>query len=551
MGHIGQTLKRVYLYTAATFALLFTAAITIIFLNTMLNAAGMLSYYVEYGGQVNTYGVPPGSQQIEQIVILFVITVVLVGGLFGGGHYWLIRRDARSDPGADAGVVRHLFLNGLMALAALVGVPAGLFALSSIDQTLGTHDPAIALAFVLVAAAVFVFAFLERGQVAPAGRAAPVIRQIQEDGMQAILLVIASVFCYIAITSTFQYILVTNHLATQFAGCINFLEGPDIPDQCPPLPLLSPILAALFAIAAWGVYVRLGLWSRRAVLQRVLWYAAFGYGLVWLLYGVAQGLYTAAAPLFGDASAWQEALDGSLAFVAELLTGLLISVPYALWLHRLAQREPRLRESMRQGMLAIPAALSAVFFLTGLSMLLGGLVEKAVPAGNPPGADSWAGEVGILVAGLGYPVLWVWLRRISDPARGGPIVPRRVYVLVLLAGTAIGALVAAVFMVYQIVASALGLASANAQLARQSAVILVVLGALALSHLWQLRADLRVIHARPPAAKPEPSQAAAPADQAAAPASAPETLESILQQVAAGALDPASAAARIRGLAKL
>lgn len=551
MGHIGQTLKRVYLYTAATFALLFTAAITIIFLYTLLNAAGMLPQFINSDGSIGYTYSPPDSQTVEQIVVLFVITVVLVGGLFGGGHYWLIRRDARSDPGSDAGVVRHLFLNGLMALAALFGVPYGISALNSIDQTVGFHDPATALAFVLVAAAVFAFVFLERGRAAPAGRAAPIIRQIQEDGVQAILLIIASVFVYIAITSLFRYAF-TNTGAVQPPECFQF-SGPGGPTTvpCAPLPLLSPILAALFAIAAWVFYVWLGHWSRGAVLKRILWYAAFGYGLVWLLYGVAQGIYTATSPLFGDASAWQEALDGSLAFVAELLTGLLIATPYALWLRRLAQREPRLREASWQGVLAVPAALSAVFFLTGLSMLLGGLVEQVV-GGNPPDAQGWATAVGILVAGLGYPVLWVWLRRISNPARSGPIVPRRVYVLVILAGTAIGALIAAVFMVYQIVAGVLGLASANAQLARQSAVILVVLGALALYHLWQLRADLRVIHARLPAAKPEPSQAVAtPVDQTAAPASAPETLESILQQVAAGALDPASAAARIRGLTKL
>ncbi|HEY7356210.1 MAG TPA: hypothetical protein VH590_07075, partial [Ktedonobacterales bacterium] len=286
---MGQTLKRVYLYTAATFALLFTAAITIIFLNTMLNAAGMLAYYVNFDGSVNTYGVPPDSQQVEQVVILFVITVVLVGGLFGGGHYWLIRRDARSDPGADAGVVRHLFLNGLMALAALVGVPTTLSFLGGVDQAEGSHDLASSLSFALVAGLVFLYIFLERRQVNPAGRAAPIIRQIQEDGVQGILLIIASAFFYGGLTSVFEYLLVTNHLATQFEGCINFLEGPSVPDQCPPLPLFSPILTALFAIAAWGGYVWLGNWSRRAVLQRVLWYAAFGFGLIWLLYGVAQG----------------------------------------------------------------------------------------------------------------------------------------------------------------------------------------------------------------------------------------------------------------------
>ena len=122
----------------------------------------------------------------------------------------------------------------------------------------------------------------------------------------------------------------------------------------------------------------------------------------------------------------------------------------------------------------------------------------------------------MLVAGLGYPFLWLALARSSNPARGGPTIPRRVYVLVVLAGTAIGALIAAVFMVYQTVASALGLASADPLIARRSAVILVVLGAMALYHLWVLRADLRVSHAQA-AAQPVPApvvaQAGAPQEE--------------------------------------
>ncbi|HLV97399.1 MAG TPA: hypothetical protein VKT82_01870 [Ktedonobacterales bacterium] len=546
-----QTLKRVYLYTAATFALLFTASITIILLNTLLNQAGMLPYYVDYDGTVNTEGIAPNSQQVTQVVILFIITVVLVGLLFGGGHYWLIRRDAHSDPNADGGVVRHLFLNALLALAALVGVPTTLAFLGGIDETEGSHDPALGLSFALVSGLVFLYIYLERRRADPIGRAAPIIRQIQEDAVQGILLIIASGVVFSGITSIIHSALV-NANAVPSPQCEQFSGGGPTSIPCPPLPLLSPILTSLAAIAAWGGYVWLAAWSRGAVLLRVLWYAALGYGLIWLLYGVAQGVYTAVAPLFGDSTAWQDELNSSLPFIGQLLVGLLITVPYALWLQRLAAREPRLRAAVQQGLLAIPSALSAAFFLAGIILLVMGLVERVVPAGNPPDANGWATAVGVLVAGVLYPYFWLRLWRVSDPAQSGPTIPRRIYVLVVLAGSAIGALIAAVFMVYQIVASALSLTSANPQLARQSAVIFVVLGAMALYHLWQLRADLRVIHARTPAAPPVPTaaEAATLPGQPAAPSDA-ETLEAILQRVYVGALDPASAAARIRGLSKL
>lgn len=553
-----QTLKRIYLYTAATFALLFTAALTIILLNTLLNLAGMLRYESDYSGSIYYTAAPPDSQQVETIVILFVITVVLVAALFGGLHYWFIRRDARSDPGADGGAVRHLFLNALLALATLVGVPAVLFALADIDQTPGVHDTALALSFALVAALVFLYIYLERRRVDPAGKAALIIRQIQENLVQAILLVIASIILFLGITSIFHYAFVTAHVVTP-PECYSFSSGLTV--SCPPPPLLSPILTSIFAIAAWGLYAWIGAWSRGAVLQRIVWYAALGYGVVWLLYGVAQAIYTAAAPLFGDANAWQEALDGSLLFVGTIITGGLITWVYVMWLQRLAARVPRLQELVPQGLLGVPAALSAIFFLAGVILLLNGVVEQIVPGGAPPTADGWAGAIGTLIAGIMYPILWAFLRQRSNPALGGPTVPRRIFVLALLAGTAIGALIAAVFLIYQLVVGVLGLPSANAVAARQSAVILLVLGVVALYHVWQLRADLRVIHARAAAAAqaaptPAPAAPGTPAEAEAptvtlAPAAEPETLEAILQQVAGGTLDPASAAARIRALAKL
>lgn len=556
-----QTLKRVYLYTAATFALLFTAALTVTMLNTILNLAGMVPYYANSDGTIQSIGGIPDSQQVETTVILFVITVVLVGALFGGLHYWLIRRDARSDPAADGGAVRHLFLNALLALAALVGVPTALFALADIDQAAGVHDTAVALSFALVSAVVFVYVYLERRRVDPAGKAALIIRQLQENLVQVILLVIASVILFLGITSIFHYAFVTGHVVTP-PECFSFSDfNGSQTVSCPPPPLLSPILTTIFAIAAWGLYVWIGAWSRGAVLQRIVWYAALGYGVVWLLYGFAQAIYTAVAPLFGDGNAWQEALDGSLLFVGAIITGGLITWVYVRWLQRLAARTPRLQELAPQGLLAVPAALSAIFFLTGIILLLNGLVEQVVPDGTPFTADGWAQAVGIAVAGVMYPILWVSLRRRSDPALGGPTVPRRIYVLVLLAGTAIGALIAAVFLIYQIIVGVLGLPSANANAARVSAVILLVLGVTALYHLWQLRADLRVIHARTPAAaQAAPALASAvvsvPTDAEVSTitlpsAAEPDTLEAILQQVAGGALDTVSAATRIRSLAKL
>jgi hypothetical protein len=552
-----HTLKRIYLYTAATFALLFTAGVTINLLINLFYLAGLLPRTTfDDGGYTPP---PPSSQDIEQSVVLFFVTALLVGAIFGGGHYWLIRRDARSDPGADGGPTRHVFLNGLLALAALVGVPTALAALAGIDQSTGYIDTAIPLSFALVSGLVFLLVFLERARVQPAGRAAVLIRQIHEDGVQAVLLVIASVTLVSAVSAFIHWALVQTNVVQPVCFPL-FGEGPAASASATfcSTPIISPLLEVVFILAAWGGYVWLGAWSRGRVLQRILWFAALGYGLVWLLAGIALAFYTGLAVLYGAPGAWQQSLDDSLPFVGTLLTSVLIIVPYLLWIQWLAAQKPDFRRTILQGLLALSAAVSISFFLVGLILTLEGVVEQLVPAGSTLDAKGWATAMGMLIAGLGYPFLWWRLRRESDPAQEGPMIPRRVYVLAVLAATAIGAIIAAVIITYQIVALLLGLPFADVLTARRGGVILLVLGAMALSHLWQLRADLRAIHARAaaqPAPKPEPG-AGAPQEAAALPMGAPasgtpETLESILRAVAAGALDPAAAAARIRRLPAL
>jgi hypothetical protein len=568
-----HTLKRVYLYTAATFALLITAGFTINLLITLFHAAGLLPQTTYYNGSgiVTQTTPPPSAQAITDSVVYFIVVVVLVGLAFGGSHYWLIRRDACDDPQADAGATRHIFLNGLMALSTLIAVPTGLTALSDIDQTYGSYDVAIPLSFALVFTLVFMLVALERARVKLTGRAATLIRQIHESVLQGILVIFVSFTLYGALAVLIRWPLWANNLAV--GDCNGLVYGPAsvISTTCP-LPILGTVLQAVLALAVWAVYVWLGRGYWGAVLQRVLWYAALGLGIILLLAGAQQGFDIGFGVLFGVDNVWQNALSGGLTFISVLLTGILIALPYLFWLRRQAAQTPALRPAIPQGMLAILAAISAGFFLTGAVAVVDGLLEQVTPAGHPLQPDGWAAAVSILVTGLGYLPFWLVLRRMSDPAQGGPIIPRRAYVLVLLLMTAIPALIAAVVLVFQLVAIPLKLDLASQQTARYAGAALVVLGVVALYHLLRLRRDLRLIRARaaaevqakaaqvsvgaPLVKEPGPSVEAAGDSTAASlvskPASAAqETLEDILRQVAAGALDPTAAAARIRGLPTL
>lgn len=66
-----HTLKRVYLYTAATIALLITAGFAIYLLITLFHAAGLLSQdtYYDGSGIVTQTAPPPSAQAITDSVV--------------------------------------------------------------------------------------------------------------------------------------------------------------------------------------------------------------------------------------------------------------------------------------------------------------------------------------------------------------------------------------------------------------------------------------------------------------------------------------------------
>jgi hypothetical protein len=560
-NHMAQTFKRIYLYIAATVALLITAFVAVNLLGDLFRLAGLGEQYPP-----DVTGLPPtpSSATITLDLLFFGIVFVVIGLGFGGVHYWLIRRDARADPGALGGATRHVFVNGLMALSTLIVVPNALTVLSRLGQAnLYFTDSGGPLAFAVVFALVFLLVEWERRRAQPVGRAASLMRKIHENLLQGILLIIASFFVYYAIKEVVEYVLVQNGTLAvdcNFPTPLSVCEAPSLP---------GPLAQALFAIAAWGLYVWLGFWDQRSRLRWVLRFVAFGVGIIWLLVGLASLVNTVAGSALGVSDAWQTSLASDLPFIGELLTGTLIALPYFLWIRRVGRVSPEVATASNQGLLAVPAGLSAGLFLAGLALVLSGLVEKIIPGGQPPDAQGWATALAFLVAGLGYLPLWLALRRASDPAQAGPVIPRRVYVLILLAGTAIAAVGLFVTSLYQFLAESLGIGQGNDLLARQTLVAALVTGVTALYHLWQLRVDLRLLHARQAAA-----QSAAPAGVAAGPGAAQvsqpaglgqtsgpitlpspngagETLEGILGEVAAGVLQPAAAAARIRALPTL
>ncbi len=437
-----------------------------------------------------------------------------------------------------------------MAASALIAVPNAITVLGRVGQTDSCcYNNADSLAWAVMFALVFLYVEWERRKVQPVGRAATLMRQIHENVLQGLLLIIASPFVFYALTETVQYVLV------QSGALLVDCNSPSRFNLCETPVVLGPALAALFAIASWGLYVWLGLWDQQSVLRWIVRFVMYAYGVGWLLVGLVVLVQTLVESALGVPDTWQSAQRDGLPFVGELVTGALIAVPYFFWIRRVSSGLPKVAQSSQQGLLAVPAGLSAGPFLAGLAQLLSGLLEQLLPGGSPLSREGWAMGWALLVAGLGYLPLWLGLRRASDPALGGPVVPRRVYVLVLLAGTAIAAVGLVVTALYQFLAEALGIGSGDTLLARQALVAALVTGVTALYHLWRLRADLRGLHARQAAALPAlpavAEEVQAPEVPVAPSPNGAETLESILNQVATGTLEPAAAASRIRALPKL
>src|SRR5579859_4095439 len=142
----------------------------------------------------------PTGADITQAMILFAVTVVVVGA-FGGLHYWLIRRDSAGDPHINESGVRAFTLNVAEGVAILIAVSAGM---SSLSQLGGYYSPNIStpLAGALATAALALALEWERRRATPTHGAALIFERLRRHGVPLILLASALPAIYTAIENT-------------------------------------------------------------------------------------------------------------------------------------------------------------------------------------------------------------------------------------------------------------------------------------------------------------------------------------------------------------
>ncbi len=168
-------LYRVYLYVVYIAMLIFAAFGLGVFLQTVL---------------AQTILRDPSNALNSSIVIqsdTLAAVSLLIAGLVGGLHYWLIRRDMHSDHMARGGAVRAFFLNFVEFQTLPLAVGVGAVTIAAFGQSPGGSGTT---AFTISSLALWAWLDWERRRTQPNPGAAIVFQRIHLYGAQLILLFI-------------------------------------------------------------------------------------------------------------------------------------------------------------------------------------------------------------------------------------------------------------------------------------------------------------------------------------------------------------------------
>jgi hypothetical protein len=80
------------------------------------------------------YNTPSAASLVQAVV--FGVVALVIATLFGGLHYWLIRRDMQNDPMGGNSAVRTFFLNAVELVILPWAVISGASSISALGQPL-------------------------------------------------------------------------------------------------------------------------------------------------------------------------------------------------------------------------------------------------------------------------------------------------------------------------------------------------------------------------------------------------------------------------------
>jgi hypothetical protein len=482
---MARALYRVYLYLVCVVLLGFVAY-------SIGNLLGNLLLLTPLRGQYET---APDSRAVAQSVVLAVVALI-VSGVLGGLHYWLIRRDIRSDGDAALGAVRASALNLVLVVSGLIALFSGISVLQRIGYAIG-GGVAGGVAVALTALAVYALVEWERRRGLPRTDAARDLERLQMYGVSTIALIAGIFVVQSAVRLTLIAIFLGTHLLTD--PCQWSYTGPPACDVTG--PLVGQWLAVVWVIAFLVYYALQARGDKGSILRLLAHYTGLLIGLVAAIVGVQQLAELVMRAVLRVAPLTAEVIVNQYDFVPPLLFGALVVTVYVRWLLTEGAQTRLGAEGTRLTVLAVAGITLGVPLYLGVYWLLNAVVESAVHGGFAPSTATLATGVAALLAGALHPFLAELLRRRSTA--DAPIGPRRA---LIFAGLAAGALMAAIgiaIVLYLLISNLIGTAPAGdwAAQARQAGEVALVGLYLAGIHGWRLYGDRKIV-LRPSQAEP-------------------------------------------------
>lgn len=512
---MARSLYRFYLYAMFIVLTVFAVSATAQLLTTLLQ-------FTPLRGEFEN---APAQNALVQSLVFALIGWIISGAL-GGLHYWLIRRDLHSEPEAGASPIRAFFLNAAEAGGTLLVVPLIGFALLQ-SWAFNYHGNVAYAAGIALPTLVTVALFEWERRRTPVKRgAALVFQRLHFFGVQAILLSF--------LTSTFLGELrpLLNGLVT---GDVNTCSPRN---ACPPFNLTGLALTLLWFAGCWLLYGLFTLKDSSRLVRMIMHGVSLVSGFSLVLVGVFQGLELAVSPLFQIPVSQSDILGSSANhdFVSPLLTGILVTIVYHWFLRDLSRRTLLDRQTRLLTEWSIVTALLAVTFWWGCASLLYSLQQLIAPAPTGPDSETWIMTIALIATGLSYLPLAAFIRQRFERNPDAALGPRRGLVLALLGAGTLSFAIGGATALYAWLTALLGSPLNNwPQIAHIGTAAAIVGALVAGLYLWTMRTEQLFLRQpgpdRPPVSPP-----------------APESIESVLDELLAGRISREEAASFLHAL---
>ena len=430
-------LYRFYLYVVFMAMLLFATFGVIQLLTVLLQSL--------FKDQYNT----PSSASLVQALVFGIVSLI-TAALFGGLHYWLIRRDMRDDPEAGNSAVRAFFLNAVEMISLPSAVGSGAFTISNFGQQ-NVGGISSGAAFTIAFLGLWALLEWERRRVQASSGAALVFQRLHLYGTQLILLFIL----------TFSWLQTVGQLVDSV-----FFGGAGITAACgggagchgPALAsVIANVASTLWVVLFWSGYSWLGRADTASVLRSVFHFIGYGYGTIVVLVGMYRGVTLLFSLLIFKDTLPANSISGSFAeydVVSPLSLGIFVAATYVFWLRNAAAKQSEQRVSVFLTELSVAAALFGVTFWSGCGLILLYILENTFPSTTPVTSENWATSIAFVIAGVAYIPLGLLLRLRSTQAAF--LAPLRGFTFVLLGGGILAAAIGGATALYAYGTAALG-----------------------------------------------------------------------------------------------